>query len=803
MLPKTGAGQELEIDADSFEGESNSQLRAKGARLRYGDYILQADELLYDSVSGWVQANDDVHLEDGAANLLRADSIEYFPLLSRAVAQGNVRFDSDDGVQLWAHLIRYELLVHKMFVSGDLRVQDRVGNLLFADTIEYHVAAGEAFAQGNVRVETPAGITISAAQLEYAAKEQRVTAPGKMRFSDAGGIVITGKDLHYAIAERRGSVDEVEMRTLVEEALVTAAVLQFEPAGYTMQQAFYTTCSPDDPAWLLEAESITVDDNNVAHATDVLLRFYGLPVFYLPSMSYIMSNERRSGILSTKLSVDDDGEFGFEIPYYLNLAPNYDAIVSGHYLSDRGIRGVVSGRWLLAQGSGSVEVGGINDDVNDDFRSHWEIIHNQNYGDGYQFGLEASGVSDDTYGGDFFENHRSAKRHYLRSVSFGRKQPNWYWKTSVVNFQTIQPQKTPVTEPYNILPSLEGGWTYYGTDFDLHTTGRFDKFHRKGDAANGHRFNGNASVERTYTYGGSHSLKLSAGAAGSSYKHKSASWAVPYASADLRPQLWSNWSLGDKQLRQLFEPRLYVGVVQREDFSDVPVYDSLRFPPGYQDYFSINPFVGGDRFEDASFASFGLETKLWSPERNSSWLSGRIAQRYRSRDSTVQAGSEAIPQKGFSNVLAEARLDPDHRNTYLGRLEWNPDVDSFQQANFEMQHRSDAGHVYNLNYSRSRTSATSGKRGEVSLGLLRNLSTQVQLAIAVNYDIDSSEYTKIDGGLKYVSDCRCWGVSFFVEHEPKGSKDKTAYYLQIDLRGLGGLGSSNYGRLAQKIKEPL
>lgn len=802
LIPTTDSrAEELQIDAESFAGESGTQVRAHNARLRYGPHTLEAGELLYDTGAGWVAASAGVSLRDADGNRLRSNLMDYFPLLSRAVAKGNVRYDGPTGVRLWAHLLRYEIDRQVFFLEGLRSLSDGAGRYLSANQVEYRLQDNTAIATGNVLLRTDRGASIASTNLTYKLIPPVAQAAGTVVYSDGKGMAMTATNLHYTFAEQKGAATDIQLRNRDAPGLVTAASARLFPDGYLLEEVVYTTCDPDDPVWVLEADSIAVGTDQVARATGAKLLIKGTPVLYLPQFSYNLSGERRSGILAPHASLQD-GSLSVEVPIYFNLAPNYDAMLRLRLMSARGIYATVAPRWLLPSGRGEAEFSGIDDRLKDRFRGRLRVLHRYASNDGLRFELDASRISDADFADDFLTGDATATRHFIQSGKVSQVWDNLELSALVARYQTIRPVPGEVEQPYARLPELAASWSApWGQDW-LEANGWLTNFRRSQDPANGSRLHGTVAASRTLGVGEG-SIEFTGGVAASRYSHSGAAWLVPHASIDVRPQFWSKWSFGERQLRQLFEPRLYVGLVPREDFSDVPVYDSTRVEAAYQDYFNINPFVGGDRFEDSSFMSVGLESKLWDAASRQARLSARLAQQFRLRDSRVQATNEAIPRAGLSNVITEIRLEPNRRNTFLTRLEWNPDFDSFEQASFEMQHRSDGGHSYRLSYYRNKSSVLDRDGGQVGVGFHHILSKNLQLAADINYNLENQDFSKVNTGIRYVTDCRCWSMDFLVEHEPLAVSDRTTFFVQVNLLGLGGLGSGKFKELANEQRLPL
>ncbi|MBK2132861.1 LPS assembly protein LptD, partial [Francisella tularensis] len=67
------------------------------------------------------------------------------------------------------------------------------------------------------------------------------------------------------------------------------------------------------------------------------LKIKDIPVMYLPYYSHPTSNKRRSGFLNLNFVQNQRSGWGVSIPYYFNLAANYDLLLQTVIWSERGI----------------------------------------------------------------------------------------------------------------------------------------------------------------------------------------------------------------------------------------------------------------------------------------------------------------------------------------------------------------------------------------------------------------------------------------------------------------------------------
>jgi LPS-assembly protein len=103
-----------------------------------------------------------------------------------------------------------------------------------------------------------------------------------------------------------------------------------------------------------DAESKTIYYEGAA------LEFYGVPIIYLPYFSTPDPTvTRKSGVLAPKYSFNSQVGFGLSVPYFFDLAPNYDLTVTPSVYTRQGA--MLSGEWRhrLLNGAYNIQASGI------------------------------------------------------------------------------------------------------------------------------------------------------------------------------------------------------------------------------------------------------------------------------------------------------------------------------------------------------------------------------------------------------------------------------------------------------------
>ena len=178
-----------------------------------------------------------------------------------------------------------------------------------------------------------------------------------------------------------------------------------------LSEASFTTCPQDDSSWALHADKININaEDGWGEAWHSVIKIQDVPVFYLPYMTFPVSDKRKSGLLFPKFGSSQKLGVDFEAPYYLNLAENYDATISPRLMSKRGAQLTTEFRYLTQDNNGTLQVEILPDD-NDkpaDFGSRYltHFSHTGDLSDRWRASVDFTDVSDDAY---LTELRRTAK----------------------------------------------------------------------------------------------------------------------------------------------------------------------------------------------------------------------------------------------------------------------------------------------------------------------------------------------------------------------------------------------------------
>lgn len=152
------------------------------------------------------------------------------------------------------------------------------------------------------------------------------------------GLLMLAESASVNVKDGSGDLERAEF--VIHESRVKGKAKRLhsdENNVLTLEDGSYTQCEPGSNTWLLTGGEFVIDPNTeMAKASNVNLKIKGLPVFYSPYITFPIGNNRTSGLLLPTVGGGNDNGFDFSLPYYFNLAPDYDATLTPRYMSARG-----------------------------------------------------------------------------------------------------------------------------------------------------------------------------------------------------------------------------------------------------------------------------------------------------------------------------------------------------------------------------------------------------------------------------------------------------------------------------------
>jgi LPS-assembly protein len=286
--------------------------------------------------------------------------------------------------------------------------------LVRAQEINYDYTNERVSAVGNVQLYYGAS-TLEADRVIYDQKTKRLHAEGNVRLTQPDGSVTYGEIMDLSDDMRDGFVDSLRADAPEQTRFAASRAERSESTYTVFYNGIYTACEPcrDDPTrppkWQVKAARIIHDQGEkMMYFEDAKLEFAGVPLAYIPFFSAPDPTvKRKTGFLVPTYSTSSVYGFGVATPYYLALAPDYDATITPMITTRQGP--LLQGEWRqrLVDGSYTIRGTGIfqldknafspNTDGYRDFRGSLESSGQFNLSDRWVWGWDGTLLSDKAY----------------------------------------------------------------------------------------------------------------------------------------------------------------------------------------------------------------------------------------------------------------------------------------------------------------------------------------------------------------------------------------------------------------------
>lgn len=691
-----------------------------------------------------------------------------------------------------------------------------VPTFIFADRIE-GTPGKEASAEGNAELRK-ANTSVAADSMKYFEEREEVEAVGNVRIERAGDV-IRGPSLKYRMNDSTGTFERPEFTLAPRsrtggspvEARGRASEIDFLGEDrFKVRDAFFTTCKPDNADWYVQARELEIDyTRQVGTARGAKVVFKGVPIIPTPFLDFSLNNERKSGFLPPHMGTT--GKSGPEIstPYYLNLAPNYDATLTPRYMTKRGLQIGSELRYLQPHYTGSYRGEVLtNDHIRNTNRSAQTFVHT--YGDGpITAGLNLNKVSDDFYFVDLASRINITSQVNLVRDGFVTYSGGWAGNGSyavtgrVQSYQTLQTDpENPVPIPYARRPQVSLGATRQDLPggFDFGMSGEYVDFTHPTNVTGTRAIlypSFALPVVRPASYFtpkfGVHATQYQLDRQDPSTP-ASLNRTVPIASLDSGLIFERDTQWRGRSFVQTLEPRAYYLYVPFRDQSRIPIFDTAVADFNYAQIFSENAFAGGDRINDANQITLGLTSRMLVAGTGQETVRGTIAQRYYFEDQRVTLNPTDTPRTyRTSDYLAAVSGRASANWTLEAAEQYNPRDSRTERVTVAARYQPGPLQTLNLSYRYLRDQIA-----QVDISSQWPLGGGWYGVGRFNYSTRDKRIVEALAGIEY--NAGCWISRVVVQHFALTAGTSTStLFLQLELNGFSRIGSNPLEALKRNV----
>ncbi len=630
-------------------------------------------------------------------------------------------------------------------------------------------------------------------------------------------------------------------------------IQRFKNQDLFLSGATYTTCAPKDNAWAIRAAEMKIyAAENKGVARDAVITLRDIPIFYTPYLSFPTSKARKSGFLLPTSGYSNIGGGDILLPYYWNIAPNYDATIMPHVYTRRGLMLGGDTRFMTAHSTGVIGANFLPGDraFRQYIQAHetsypelqgmssnrWSVFLRENtaFNDRLKLAINYQQISDDYFLQDFNNNMAVMTQSQLaQEGTLTYTGDHWFARGMLQSYQTVNPiNQNPVSDIYQRLPQLQLRGEYKDLPFytQFKVRGQYDLFRWPNredlNKLEGNRYHVNPAVSFDYrkpwgyitpevqVVENRYDLRSEDKLYKPSFNH-----VIPRYSTDAgltfeRDAVW------DSELyTQTFEPRLYYLYVPYQNQSNIPAFDSAYMIFRYEQLFRANRFSGFDRISDGNQLAYAFRTRLLADNDGEEKMSFSIGQLRYFKDRQVQL-CYALDAECEDNSKMLGYTSPVAKSSPIASVisytfspywsvsgSWSFDVFQNQtnNADMSMKYEPEENHIIRVMYSylvdANLIKDLKGKEAltaehQATLALAWPLNNHWSAVGVYSYNI-SERYDMVSFlGIQYES-C-CWAVRAFAGRafnsltlDRDGSEYNNSVYIQLLLKGLGAVSTND------------
>ncbi|MFY9179961.1 MAG: LPS assembly protein LptD, partial [Venatoribacter sp.] len=251
----------------------------------------------------------------------------------------------------------------------------------------------------------------------------------------------------------------------------TARYIEAKQSGQLqLKTATFTYCEPEQKDWSIAASTLNLDnETGVGSAWNTRLQIADIPIMYFPYYRFPISDKRMTGFLNPSFSLNakrrSSGELvpsnvyvtEAEIPFYINIAPQYDATLTPHYIFEHGYMLDSQFRHKThLLGDGELNYSYLEkDQTTEEKRYMFNATQKGQWGKYFSHNWVYNQVSDYEYLNDINAVGESdLTTHLPRRGVINFNNSAWHSDITVESFQTVDKTIALQNRPYHRMPQL-------------------------------------------------------------------------------------------------------------------------------------------------------------------------------------------------------------------------------------------------------------------------------------------------------------------------------------------------------------
>ena len=585
---------------------------------------------------------------------------------------------------------------------------------------------------------------------------------------------------------------------------------------------------PSDVDWMVKVEELELDDAlEMVYGKHAVLYFKSVPVLYTPYFQFSTA-KRETGMLVPTMGVNKSvtrkqAENYISVPFYFNIAPEFDDTLTITKIQDRGMLLENEFRYLQTKHKATFVSHYIQDQVNSTntnpalqnlkpIKNRWDLQLNatQNWNNHLSSNIDWQEVSDRYFYADIPNNRSLDTKSYVsRNASIYYQKDNLNAHILLLDYLRLQDNNS---FNYTKKPEVGVEFSHYfkqqalqNFEFNLYAEATefeiSESNHNKPEALrtvftpslqyNIHKPYGHFKTEiiaNQIHYEMQDNGFNSTGA-------DSHDISVPQFAMKGGLIFIRDFSFAGKNLMQTLEPQIQYLLTPFQNQSNITLFDTSQTSLDFSNLFAYNRFSGSDRIADSNQISLALTTKVLSP-KGKTLVEAGIGQIFFLADQKVQLTGNTISNETASDYYAKIGFNTAHFSLNT--------TAQFSQDNYELIH---ANSRLKIDMSPDFTFLLAdtvknnnqvGELEEVAAGFNWQINNQWTVGSYIDYDYTDQRREELSAAIRY--DNCCWASELSLkETKLENGLYNYSFQYQIELKGLSSTGTSFHQYLTEQL----
>ncbi|AIT09158.1 LPS biosynthesis protein [Candidatus Francisella endociliophora] len=619
-----------------------------------------------------------------------------------------------------------------------------------------------------------------------------------------------------------------------------------------LENGYITSGDPYDNDWKLTGDNIDINtETEMAYIKDGFLEIKDIPVMYIPYFSHPINNKRKSGFLFPGIVQNQNGGYGVSVPYYFNLAPNYDLMLETVLWSERGLMENGTFRYMTDYFQGQFEGSIVPYDFQEGkMRGAFSLTNTGDFKNGITTNLRYDYVSDAEFYNDFSAGNINLVTKTLLDREFDINYSNDYIDSSLtfLKYGVVNPTLTVTNRPYAKLPELKFNVTSDGYTPDYITLSAetlntyFYKAPGPSTAKPGAPNATNVNAFRAYE-----SPKITGNFSETwgylnpslevpiryyqlenrptdtiKFAKDSVTSVIPIFNIDAGAYFDKDYTTDSGTYTSTLHPRLFYTYIPYQDQTDIPLFDTSLQNEQYMQMFQVNRFTGHDRINNANQVTYALEASTTNQDDGSTLASAKIGQMmyFADRKVTLCQGDKKCNNPGqmdpfstetFSPIMSSFEFQV-MKNIYVSaQVNYRVKQENIDYQVYQLSYKDENENIFNVSYnniannwnSLTQEQMNNGVKPKpqetVTLSTILNLTDHWGIAALWNYNFEQKQISNVFAGLQY--NAKSWALRFlwqksaYTNQDPNNPQElgplRDTYMLEFELKGIGGMGNTS------------